>query len=450
MSPDALGWLGGLVADRRAALALRRAAPVLAADPMFDADGYRHRYMAGQDGDPVRHYLDTGRLGGANPHPLFDRDWYREAHQGGTAARIDPFVHYALWGRAAGLPPNPFFDPAWYRAHNPDLAGRDPVRHWMEQGAAEGRDPSAAFSTTWYMGHNADVAQSGGNPLVHFLQYGRHEARAPLPYAIDWASAVPVTAATIGCRKRATPRPEMALLVTHSADATLKPHLRHYLECLAAEGIGVTLVVAADRGFSAEPWLDGLVDGLYVRQNQGWDFACWAHLHRLDEAYVQCERLFWLNDSVVGPVNGAAFGALLQRVRSDPADVIGLTANHEDGRHLQSYFLAFGRPALASAAFRGFVEGVQALRSKRDVILAYETRLSPTLEAAGLSTAALFEPNPALNPTLHDWQALLEDGFAFLKVGAMTAGPPEAEPAWRAALRRHGYDATLADRLLAG
>ena len=66
---------------------------------------------------------------------------------------------------------------------------------------------------------------------------------------------------------------------------------------LKQEGIAATLIVAADHGFSDdEPWLRALVDGLYVRQNGGWDFACWAHVLRLNRQLYRSGILYWLND----------------------------------------------------------------------------------------------------------------------------------------------------------
>jgi len=78
-----------------------------------------------------------------------------------------------------------WFDPRWYQDHYPDVAdsGVDPVEHYLRTGAGEGRDPGPEFSTQHYVDSYADVAASGMNPLVHFIRYGFAEMREPAPGA---------------------------------------------------------------------------------------------------------------------------------------------------------------------------------------------------------------------------------------------------------------------------
>lgn len=76
-----------------------------------------------------------------------------------------------------------YFDEAFYLAANPDVAtaGADPVLHYLEHGATEKRAPSAKFSSEFYLANYPDVAATRVNPLLHFLKYGRAEGRQPLP-----------------------------------------------------------------------------------------------------------------------------------------------------------------------------------------------------------------------------------------------------------------------------
>jgi Rhamnan synthesis protein F len=396
-----------------------------------------------------------GDPGAAASHPLFDKTWYLETNPDVAAAGIDPLRHYLLHGCAEGRKPNPFFDPEWYLARYPDVAaaGVDPVQHFIKNGADEGRDPSPFFQTLWYAEHYVDVAASAMNPLAHYLRFGRKEGREANGRWVDFSACKLVTATAIDCRKKPeTLRREVALFVSHSPCGRLKPHVRHYLESLASEGIAVILVIAADLGFAGdEPWLYDLVDGLYVRANEGWDWACWAHVLALNPQLYRADVLYWLNDSLIGPVNQEAFHALLERLRANRAGLVALTANHECGWHLQSYFLAFKRQALESPAFQKFVLDAKCLPTREHVINGYEIRFARNLEEANITTAALFTPNRAHNPTVHNWKQLLEEGFPFLKqVVAITNDAQLAdESGWRAALQHKGYDVTLADRLVA-
>lgn len=65
-----------------------------------------------------------------------------------------------------------FFDADWYSAQNRDVAesGIDPLRHYVLYGGSEGRPPSPCFDSASYLAHNTDVARAKVNPLVHHLE----------------------------------------------------------------------------------------------------------------------------------------------------------------------------------------------------------------------------------------------------------------------------------------
>ncbi len=71
------------------------------------------------------------------------------------------------------------FDADWYLYAYPDIAesGVDPLRHYLTDGWLEGRNPNAFFSTRGYLEANPDVAAAGVNPLVHFWNHGLAEGR---------------------------------------------------------------------------------------------------------------------------------------------------------------------------------------------------------------------------------------------------------------------------------
>lgn len=71
------------------------------------------------------------------------------------------------------------FDSNWYLQRYADVAqsGTEPVRHYVENGARELRDPGPGFSTRAYVKAYPDVLVAGHNPLVHYLKFGRAEGR---------------------------------------------------------------------------------------------------------------------------------------------------------------------------------------------------------------------------------------------------------------------------------
>ena len=81
------------------------------------------------------------------------------------------------------------FDAAYYLKQNPDIAesGMNPLAHYLRFGAGEGRNPQALFDGTWYLSQNPSLAQADGNPLVNYIEKGAAEGVDPHPlFDTDW------------------------------------------------------------------------------------------------------------------------------------------------------------------------------------------------------------------------------------------------------------------------
>ena len=89
---------------------------------------------------------------------------------------VSPLVQNVALVRDSGL-----FDVAWYLRNYSDVAdsGVDPVEHFLRFGASELRDPGPGFSTAAYLRNNPDVLDSGVNPLLHYIGNGKSEGRSP-------------------------------------------------------------------------------------------------------------------------------------------------------------------------------------------------------------------------------------------------------------------------------
>ena len=302
----------------------------------------------------------------------------------------------------------------------------------------------------WYRRRYLDIARAGVDPLDHFIRHGRREGRKPNAEeaaADGWVSLADVE---ITCLKRPVLSKEVALFATHSPYGRLKPHVRHYLECLKRQGVAVILIVAVDETFTdADADVVGKVDGLFVRKAAGYDFAAWAHVLRLHPELAEAKILYLLNDSVFGPTNDTAFTNLSERIRDSNADFIGLTESFERGWHLQSYFLALKSAVLSSGIFRDFMEGIVCYHDKEQVITLYELRFAMIMKIAGFKCEAMFQKTDVYNPTIFHWKPLLDAGFPFLKVTTVRdahAGLDVAD--WRQMLSALGYDTSLAERTL--
>jgi lipopolysaccharide biosynthesis protein/GT2 family glycosyltransferase len=444
------------------------------ASGLFDRKWYLEQYpdVRKTDLDPVLHYIETGAAEGRDPSPLFDTRWYLAHYPDIAAQGLNPLLHYLRHGAKEGrrfndtmrqgdtiskielIAASHLFDRNWYLDRYPDVrtSGVDPILHYLEQGAAEGRNPSRLFDTRWYLSQYRDIALNGWNPLVHYVLHGAAEGRRPAPpdrggLASEQSSFIgEVTDVALFCRKRPRRSAETALFVTHCATGGLKPHIRPYIEALQRHGISVVLVVAADIPLEEDDAsLLDLSEGLYVRQNVGFDFAAWAHVLRDNPDLLSCRILYLINDSVIGPLNELKFQDVLQRIRDAKSDVVGLTDNYERGWHIQSYFLALRSKALTSDALGSFFAGVKNLSVKQDVINEYEVCLTPALEAAGLSCEALFPAKRTHNTSLLEWKALIRAGNPFVKIAALREAMSGADSGWKSVLQSEGFDATLAE-----
>jgi len=67
-----------------------------------------------------------------------------------------------------------YFDANYYLREYPDVAesGHDPLWHYMNHGAFEGRNPSELFISDLYVSHNPGLRDLGVNNLLHYIQSG--------------------------------------------------------------------------------------------------------------------------------------------------------------------------------------------------------------------------------------------------------------------------------------
>lgn len=71
------------------------------------------------------------------------------------------------------------FNEGWYLKNYPDVAesGMNPIVHYLKFGAKEHRNPSPEFDTDWYLASHKDVVEVDMNPLLHYIKFGQREGR---------------------------------------------------------------------------------------------------------------------------------------------------------------------------------------------------------------------------------------------------------------------------------
>lgn len=219
---------------------------------------------------------------------------------------------------------------------------------------------------------------------------------------------------------------EVCLFLSHHSGPALKPHVREHIEHLLVHGIQVVLVLNVD-DLATKPVLDDALvrrlRGIFVRENIGFDFAGWAHVYSMIAPALCASRLFLVNDSIVGPLDRKRFSAMLSRIRSSRADMLGLTEALAPRPHLQSFFLAFNQRLLDRGELASFFKTVLCFADKSTVIEVYETRLTQRMRDAGYRCEALFpalsdDPH-ASNDTYFRWAELLDCGFPYVKTSVL-------------------------------
>ena len=249
---------------------------------------------------------------------------------------------------------------------------------------------------------------------------------------------------------QATAGATVAILAAHAPEGRLKPNVRPYVMALAGAGVQVVLVAATDAPFAADRDVTDQLSGGYVRRNEGYDFASWAHLLAAEPGLYSARTLILTNDSLIVSAPHAV-ASFLETVASIPAPVVGATESRAICWHLQSFFLAFKGEALATAALQDYFGNVRILADKASVIRAYELPLASQLAAAGLECRSVF-PNPrGKDPMVFQWREMVRAGCPFVKTLVLRGSFSKVDISdWRQELDRAGFDVGMAERTVAG
>lgn len=154
------------------------------------------------------------------------------------------------------------------------------------------------------------------------------------------------------------------------------------------------------------------------RRNSGFDFASWyAAFEKYESLLRSCERLYLVNDSCLGPVNG--LGELLAKGWDLDVDVWSCTDSWNHGYHLQSYFLAFGKESITEGALSRFFDSYSHPLAKDDVIAEGELALSRQLLSEGMELAAVYPYEDLVQRFLSSFEAELTRKMSAPEVRAL-------------------------------
>lgn len=219
---------------------------------------------------------------------------------------------------------------------------------------------------------------------------------------------------------------EVCLFVSYAAQPVVKHHVRRHIRAFHDAGFDVLFVLNtphAAQEFKFDDDLRGLCRGVFVRENKGFDFGAWAHLAQTVNFGDAVERVVLVNDSILGPLDLAAFGSLVEAIRRSPADVLGLTRSLAVRPHLQSFFLVFQHEALRRGLFDNAMQAIRNFQTKETVIDVYETHLTRHMESRGMRCESVFpmlsEDPHSSNDTYFRWHELIQHGFPYVKISLL-------------------------------
>lgn len=219
---------------------------------------------------------------------------------------------------------------------------------------------------------------------------------------------------------------DVCLFLTYAPNGSLGSGIYHLAASLQKQGMDVLLCLVTDGDgcpdgaiFRAESFF-----GICHRRNGGYDFAMWAATLKALPSLWTARRLYFVNDSILGPLFD--IGDMIARIRASSSDFIALTANHIDVYHAQSYFFVLQGRSLRNEVVRTFWAEMPEYSSKTLTIRNCEQIQLPLYTAAGLAHDILFkledvssslseEKRKRFNPTHNAWRELINAGFPFIK-----------------------------------
>ena len=230
-------------------------------------------------------------------------------------------------------------------------------------------------------------------PLANWLRQARRflwqRALPALSYLASYLRS-PRQAVSIWPEDGIRVGPRVALFIHFDSRHAVQPHVLLYISALREAGLSVVFVTNSGRlRAEALAALRPLCAGVIVRRNVGYDFSAMREgIERAGLPRADTEMVLLVNDSVYGPLQ--PLGPVLKRLDFGRADIWGPTESWQTRYHLQSYFVAFGRAALASPAWAAFWRQVRPVGSKWWVIRNYEIGLTQWFLSAGLRARAVW------------------------------------------------------------
>jgi len=171
---------------------------------MFDTNYYNKQVSKHyNEANAIRDYFIYGVEKGIDPSESFSTNYYLTAYPDVKESNMNPLLHYIIYGKTEGrrckeqvikdinvvsykdireINSSGLFDYKYYdRQLKQNYTKKQAINDFLKNGIINGANPSYSFSTTYYLNQYPDIKESGINPLIHYIRYGKKEGRQPLP-----------------------------------------------------------------------------------------------------------------------------------------------------------------------------------------------------------------------------------------------------------------------------
>lgn len=244
---------------------------------------------------------------------------------------------------------------------------------------------------------------------------------------------------------------EVCLFVTHAPLGQVSEYTLHYLHALRDHDLRIVLCpIVQDLDMPLQSEMVDMADSVIPRLDGGYDFAAWADLLQISPSLWDARRLYFVNDSLVGPFSQIT--SIVNQIRDRDAGFFALSECTNSSYHAQSFFFGWNRTNLSSPLLRAFWDSVVVHNEKNRVVLEYEYKVAPLSHVLpdssqdfifGMQT--IFDAQPVdiscINPTHHAWRHMLTCGFPFVKTDLLRdgAGPIDVT-GWEEICQMFGAD----------
>lgn len=294
--------------------------------------------------------------------------------------------------------------------------------------------------------------------------WGDHEAFSPLDPAEEMPDPIgPEVGPRVGQKCLKSPpgsmvERELCLFVTHCPLGLPHEYTLTYLTELKRAGLLViACLVVEDLAIPVADSVLDLADGVLLREQGGYDFGAWADLLRHFPQAWGAGRLYFANDSVLGPFQ--SLSPIFDCIRDRNAGFFALGEGPTTTHPAHSFFFGWNQANLAAKSLRRFWHQVVNFCTEDAVLLNYGVGIShlsrslndPTQQIIFGFQQTMFGLQPVLSWSPADplgvsasqngWQGLLAAGFPFVKTDLLRDGVADADSSdWESVCAAQGAD----------